>query len=133
MANEAGTNPAAAPDQVQLAVDRTFLAYERTLMAWIRTATSLITFGFTLYKFFEYVQGSEHARLVDQLLGPRMYGLIMIALGVLTLAVATWQHRHNLKRLGAHYPELPVSLSALLAVLIAGLGILAFTAALLRE
>ena len=29
-----------------------YLAYERTMLAWIRTAVSLITFGFTLYKFF---------------------------------------------------------------------------------
>ena len=38
----------------KLAVDRTRLAYERTLMAWVRTATSLISFGFTIYKFFEF-------------------------------------------------------------------------------
>ncbi len=35
----------------RLAVDRTRLAHERTLMAWVRTATSLIPFGFTIYKF----------------------------------------------------------------------------------
>ena len=35
----------------RLAVDRTRLAHERTLMAWVRTATSLISFGFTIYKF----------------------------------------------------------------------------------
>jgi uncharacterized membrane protein YidH (DUF202 family) len=34
-----------------LAFERTMLAYERTLMAWVRTAISLISFGFTLYKF----------------------------------------------------------------------------------
>ena len=37
----------------RLAIDRTRLAYERTMMAWIRTATSLITFGFSVYKFFQ--------------------------------------------------------------------------------
>ena len=36
-----------------LALERTRIAYERTMMAWIRTATSLITFGFSVYKFFE--------------------------------------------------------------------------------
>ena len=41
----------------RLAVDRTRLAYERTLMAWVRTATSLISFGFTIYKFFEFESG----------------------------------------------------------------------------
>ena len=38
----------------RLAVERTRLAYERTLMAWVRTGTSLISFGFTIYKFFEF-------------------------------------------------------------------------------
>ena len=38
----------------RLAVDRTRLAYERTLMAWVRTATTLITFGFTLQKLFQF-------------------------------------------------------------------------------
>ena len=49
------TSPSAKPLDVgtRLAVDRTRLAYERTLMAWVRTATSLISFGFTIYKFFQ--------------------------------------------------------------------------------
>jgi putative membrane protein len=42
------------PDSTELAVDRTWLAHERTLMAWVRTATSMISFGFTIYKFFQY-------------------------------------------------------------------------------
>ena len=54
MAEEAVTKPTAGPDQVKLALERTFLAHERTLMAWVRTATSLITYGFALYKFFYY-------------------------------------------------------------------------------
>ena len=41
----------------RLAVERTRLAHERTLMAWVRTATSLISFGFTIYKFFEFESG----------------------------------------------------------------------------
>ena len=34
-----------------LAIDRTRMAAERSLMAWVRTALSMITFGFTFYKF----------------------------------------------------------------------------------
>jgi len=37
----------------RLAVDRTWLAHERTMLAWVRTAASLISFGFTIYKFFQ--------------------------------------------------------------------------------
>ena len=43
------------PDATKLALERTFLAYERTLMAWTRTSVSLISFGFTLFKFFQYM------------------------------------------------------------------------------
>ncbi len=38
----------------RLALDRTALAHERTLMAWVQTAVSLISFGFTIYKFFHF-------------------------------------------------------------------------------
>lgn len=45
--------PNASPTSNQMAADRVWMAHERTLMAWIRTATSMISFGFTIYKFFE--------------------------------------------------------------------------------
>ena len=40
----------------KLAFERTWAAYERTMLAWIRTAASLITFGFSVYKFFEILR-----------------------------------------------------------------------------
>ena len=66
MDQETAAKPAAAPDQMKLALERTYLAHERTLMAWVRTATSLITFGFTLYKFFFYLQEQEPAKHAEQ-------------------------------------------------------------------
>ena len=38
-----------------LALDRNKLAAERTLMAWVRTALSMISFGFTIYKFLQVI------------------------------------------------------------------------------
>ncbi len=133
MDQETSAKPPSAPDQAKLALERTVLAHERTLMAWVRTATSMIAFGFTLYKFFFYLQEQEPAKHVEQLLGPRTYGLIMMGIGVFTLAVAAWQHRLQMKRLRAQNAEAPFSLSLVLAVLIAVLGILGFFAALLKE
>jgi len=130
------TAPASSPsptDSTKLALDRTFLAHERTLLAWVRTATSLITFGFTLYKFFYSLREIEHLPRPQQLIGPRTYGLLMMGIGVFTLAIATWQHRQLMKPLRAQYPEAPFSLSTLLAGLIAGLGILGFLAAMFRQ
>jgi putative membrane protein len=47
------------PDSTQLALDRTWLAHERTLMAWVRTATSMISCGFTIYKFFQFEEQAK--------------------------------------------------------------------------
>jgi len=107
-----------------LALERTYLAHERTLMAWTRTATSLITFGFTLYKFFEYLHERGEVVKTSQLFGARTFGLIMIGIGVVTLVVASAQHYLQMKQLRAHYPNAPFSLALLLAGLIACLGIL---------
>ncbi len=51
MIDDAGTKNMAPDASTKLAADRTQLAYDRTLLAWTRTAISLITFGFTIYKF----------------------------------------------------------------------------------
>ena len=56
MASQGTGGTADLPNATQLAVERTRLAYERTLMAWVRTATSLISFGFTIYKFFQFLR-----------------------------------------------------------------------------
>jgi len=48
------------PDpRVQLAFERTFLAYERTRIAWVRTALALISFGFVIAKFFQYLREKQ--------------------------------------------------------------------------
>jgi uncharacterized membrane protein YidH (DUF202 family) len=51
--SETPQSPPPLDRSTELAFERTRVAYERTMMAWIRTATSLITFGFTIYKFFQ--------------------------------------------------------------------------------
>ena len=58
----------------RLALERTRIAYERTMMAWVRTATSMITFGFSVYKFFgfEPVQSDSIAPAI----GPREFDTI---------------------------------------------------------
>jgi putative membrane protein len=119
-------------DQVKLALERTFLAYERTLMAWNRTATSMITFGFALYKFFYYLHQEKPPTHGEQVFGARTYGLCIMGIGVFTLVIATWQHRQQLKALRALYPEAPMSLSLVLAALMGTLGVIAFTVGIFR-
>jgi putative membrane protein len=123
--------PGDLPLNSRLAVDRTRLAYERTLMAWIRTAASLISFGFTIYKFFQFLRdggGSTH----DGLLSPRHFALIMIGIGLSALAIATIDHRRHMQQLRADYGPVPFSLSAVVSFFVAVLGILGLISVALR-
>jgi len=124
---------ATVPDvATRLAVDRTRLSYERTLMAWIRTATSLITFGFSIYKFFQ-IELAGGPSSGNRLIGPREFALLMISIGLLSLLMATFQNRRDLRALKAQYPDIPRSLARVVAALIAILGLLALIAVLFRE
>ena len=128
------TGPNATPLDVgtRLAVDRTRLAHERTLMAWVRTATSLISFGFTIYKFFQFEikappPGAGH------LIGPRGFALIMIGTGRVALLLSTLEHRRSLQAMRAEFGHIPGSTAAMVAALISLLGLLAFVAVLMRS
>src|SRR5678810_553807 len=96
-------------NSTQLAVDRTRLAHDRTLMAWVRTATSLISFGFTIYKFFQYLQ-EKGSGANERLFGPREFALVMIGIGLMALALATVQHRRDVVRMREMYPGVPYSM-----------------------
>ena len=119
------------PDATKLAVDRTRLAHERTLMAWTRTATSLISFGFTIYKFFEYQREGKPA-IDDGLLGPRGFALLMIGTGIIALALATFEHNKSMQALRAEFGPLPYSLAAVVAGLIALLGVVGLLSVAVR-
>lgn len=126
----------ALPDATRLAVDRTRLAHERTLMAWVRTAVSLISFGFTVYKFFQALQDDKPAAAGrTHLLGPREFALFLIAIGLISLVLATMQHRQEIQALRAEYPgmRLPRSLSTVLGKMVAGFGVVALLAVLFRQ
>lgn len=113
-----------------LAFERTILAENRTLMAWIRTAISLISFGFTIYKFFHELNS---ALASHRLLTPRLVGIIMITLGLLGLVWGLLDHHAIRIRLKKSYPAMQPSRATWLAmlVLLFGLGLLA--AAFLRK
>src|SRR5882757_6348252 len=81
-----------AEERTDLAVQRTRMAAERSLMAWIRTALSMIGFGFSIYKFFQYLPEELAAGNIQRPQAPRNLGLTLIALGTLALVAATWQH-----------------------------------------
>jgi putative membrane protein len=121
------------PDATKLAVERTRLAHDRTLMAWVRTATSLISFGFTMYKFFQYLREGQGA-VRSGVIGPREFALLMIGIGVTALLLATIGHRRSMQALRAQFGSLiPFSQSAVLAMLVGVLGLVFFAAVLFRQ
>ncbi len=116
----------------KLAIERTRLSHERTLMAWVRTATSLISFGFTIYKFFEYLRESQGAP-TRSAIGPREFAVVMIGIGITSMILATIGHRRSMRALRTEYGALiPYSLATVVAGLIGILGVILLVAVLFR-
>ncbi len=114
-----------AMNTTDLAVERSRMASERTLMAWIRTSLSMISFGFTIYKFFQYMKDSNTAITLERT-GPLNMGTALVILGTVLLVPATWQHWIFLRHLKAQAKEkFPVSLALFVSGLIAMLGLAA--------
>jgi inner membrane protein YidH len=109
----------------RLAVDRTRLAHERTLMAWVRTATSLISFGFTIYKFFQFEISKEDVHRVNSAFGPRRFGMVMIVIGILSLVTAQIQDYFHRKELDRQYGPAPFSVATAVALVVGALGMVA--------
>jgi putative membrane protein len=133
MVTKEETSAATQPSSTELALERTHLAHERTLMAWVRTAVSLISFGFTIYKTFQYLQDQSKGEQVKRLLGVREYALLMIGIGLISLLLATlqqWRYRRKLRQKGV---EVPYSLATAMAALMAFLGIIALLAVIFRQ
>lgn len=116
----------------RLAVDRTRLAHERTLMAWVRTATSLISFGFTIYKFFQFEAG-KGAIPPSPLVSPRQFAMIMIGTGLAALALSLFEHHRSMQALRAEYGGGARGTTAgIVAGIVAVMGLLAFLTTLFR-
>jgi putative membrane protein len=115
----------------QLSLERTWMAHERTLMAWVRTAASQISFGFTIYKFFQLDNGHEAAR--KGLLTPRDFALMLVSVGLLSLVIATFQHRKDIRRIAPQMEVRQFSLAELISWLISIFGVLVLLAAIIRR
>ncbi len=87
-----------AEDRTDLAYERSRLAADRTLMAWIRTSLSMISFGFTIFKFFEYIKESgASAGFASH--RPRNFGSALAILGTVFLGCAITEYLVFINRL----------------------------------
>ncbi len=96
---------------------RTIMAADRTLMAWIRTSLSMLSFGFTIYKFLEGVAAEKPLSHSDS---PQRVGLFLAAMGVAAIVFGTisyWATLKDLQRTEAFRVGRPVLAMALLMCL----------------
>jgi putative membrane protein len=131
--NSSQKEPAAGLDAgTRLSFERTYLAHERTQMAWVRTSLALITFGFSIAKFYQFLEQKKLGEPVP-VLHPRTVGLLMIAIGLVSLGLGSLQHALALRALRAQCPDLPRSLAGITAGLLALLGVVALFGAFVRQ
>lgn len=90
----------------------------------------MISFGFGIYKFFDYFQKDQpiHQGFVT----PRRFAIILMGVGLFVLAGAAVQNWSDLRRLRKS-GHVPMSLAGMVATLMAILGLLALVTAVLRE
>jgi putative membrane protein len=124
-----------AEKRTDLAVERSFLAFERTLMAWLRTSLSLISFGFTIAKFFEYLaeqRGGPVAGRFGRTWASDTVGMAMIVIGTAALVVAVIQHKRRVDALRGMGLVPQWNLALWVAAFIAILGVFALASLLGR-
>ena len=94
ISNEVLNRPAARPSD--LGEMRTILAADRTLMAWIRTSLSMLSFGFTIYKFLQTIAAKGEMAHPNS---PRQVGLFLAGMGVAAIVLGTFSYWLTLKDL----------------------------------
>jgi putative membrane protein len=110
------------------------MSADRTLMSVIRTSLSLISFGFTIFQFF---QKMRDAGTITHAAAPRNFGTMLVLLGIVMLVVGIVYHvqfmlglRHERTAMhdaGLIYAEsrFPPSMTLIAALLLLLIGIFA--------
>lgn len=117
-----------------LSFQRTRMSADRTLMSVIRTSLSLIGFGFTIFQVF---QKAYEAQIVKSAYAARNFGMALVVLGILMLALGIVYHvqfmlglrhlRAQMKLEGSIHGEstFPVSLTLIVAFTLFLIGLFA--------
>jgi inner membrane protein YidH len=125
-----------------MSFQRTRMSADRTLMSVIRTSLSLISFGFTIIQLFQRLKESNV--LAGGQRAPRNFGLALILLGVGMLTVGLIYHLAFMRELRHRRDEMreeglifaqsgfPVSLTAIVALLLLVVGLLAIASVVYR-
>jgi inner membrane protein YidH len=122
MSNEHTDQPM---DATMMAVSRTVMAADRSLMAWVRTGLSLISFGFTIYKFLEYAreQASASGKDLSRATSPEFVGIFMVGMGVISLIFGIIENIENVKLLTGQYNFRRTRYALFMAVILSIFGL----------
>lgn len=120
--SDASTN--LAYQRTDLAMDRSYLAADRTLMAWIRTALSMISFGFTIGKLGQVMEDVEVKTAFGhtKMMSVESIAYFLTILGTVSLLGASYQHLIRIRQLRAMGLHVPISLSFIVALILAVVG-----------
>jgi putative membrane protein len=121
-------------DSTELAVERTLMAADRSLMAWIRTGLSLISFGFTIYKFLDFSREQliNSGKVLPVVSGPKLVGLFMIGMGILSLIFGTMENFATIKDLRERFVLRRKRYALLMALMITIFGLTIFIGIIFR-
>jgi putative membrane protein len=131
-AAELKTTNQLAVDRTDMATARTLMAADRTLMAWIRTSLSMLSFGFTIYKFLLYVRESLSNNIL-QAQGPRRFGLVLIALGTVSMIFGLVDYYRTCREFGKPSGRSPWSFTFFAGTIISLLGLFLLVSILLHR
>jgi putative membrane protein len=109
---------------------RTIMAADRTLMAWVRTSLSMLSFGFTIYKFLQSIVPKTPALHPES---PQQVGLFLVGMGVAAIVLGTtsyWTTLRDLQKTEHFRIGRPV---LLMAMLMSGAGIAMFVSIATRS
>ena len=85
-----------APLTDELARERNREAADRTLLAWVRTSLAMISLGFAIERVGQVAHVIDGRLDNFSPLKTRVFGAVLILLGITATLVGMWEHRHVL-------------------------------------
>lgn len=104
---------------------RTILAADRTLMAWIRTSLSMLSFGFTIYKFLQALADHGQIARTDS---PQHVGMFLAAAGTGAMLLGSVSYWVTLRDIARAQPFRLWRSLLLVAFVMSAAGVMLFVA-----
>ncbi|MBZ4039119.1 DUF202 domain-containing protein [Novilysobacter selenitireducens] len=127
-----------------MSFERTRMSADRTLMSILRTSLSLIGFGFTIFQFFRYLALNVGAEATVTTDSAKNFGLALVLLGELLLALGIWRHIRFMLMLRREHAAMEqqallhgprrfeISVTLVISILLLAIGVTALSGMVLR-